>query len=130
VKVDILTSPHSFPGWAVARAPEMQNGSAFNNVDHPKQREVIETWLRKFSESLKGQPALMSFCLSNEPAYGGSGQDPYSRPMWTEFLKKRHGEIGKLNALYGTTFKNFEEVPPGGWGDDLNGKRRAFDWIS
>ena len=35
----------------------------------------------------------MSFNLANEPDYWHSGKDPFSRPLWTEYLKTRHGSI-------------------------------------
>src|SRR5207302_977174 len=130
VKVDILTSPHYFPAWAVAEAPDMANGAAFNNIDHPKQREVIETWLKLLARQNKDSPALLSYCLSNEPAYGGSGHDKHSAPAWHAFLKNKHKTIENLNQLYQTSFKSFDEVPAEGWKDDVPGKRRAFDWIT
>jgi hypothetical protein len=130
VKVDILTSPHYFPQWAVDAAPDMQNGSAFHNIDHPKQREVNEAWLRKLAALLKDEPALLSYCLSNEPAYSGSGRDKYSAPAWHAFLKDRHKTIEALNALYGKSFKTFDEVPADGWSEDTSGRRWAFDWIT
>jgi hypothetical protein len=129
VKVDILTSPHYFPAWAVAEAPDMQNGSAFHNIDHPKEREIIQTWLTKVAQRAKGEPALLSYCLSNEPVYSASGRDQYSAPAWHAFLKDRHKTIDALNALYQTQFKSFEEVPAGGWKDDPIGRRRAYDWV-
>lgn len=130
VKVDVLTSPHYFPGWAVNAAPDMQNGSAFHNIDHPKQRAVIEAWLTELASLLKGEPALLSYCLSNEPVYSASGRDPYSAPAWHAFLERRHKEIAVLNSLYGTSFKNFNEVPASGWGNDVQGQRWGYDWVS
>jgi hypothetical protein len=130
VKVDILTSPHYFPAWAVQAAPDMANGSAFNNIDHPKQRQVIENWLSLLAKQNAAEPALLSYCLSNEPAYSASGRDPYSAPLWHEFLKQRHGTIEKLNQLYKTKFNRFEDVPASGWPDTPVGQRWAFDWVT
>jgi hypothetical protein len=129
VKVDILTSPHYFPDWAVNEAPDMQNGSAFHNIDHPRQREVIETWLTRVAELAKDQPSLLSYCLSNEPAYGTSGRDSFSAPAWHAFLKDRHKTIENLNKIYEKTYKSFADVPPGGWGEDPITQRHAYDWV-
>ena len=129
IKVDVLTSPHYFPGWAVAQAPDMANGTAFNNIDHPKQRQIIETWLKLIGQQNKNEPALLSYCLSNEPVYGVSGQDKYSAPAWHAFLKQRHGSIEALNALYQTKFKSFDDVPASGWAETPVGRRWAYDWV-
>ncbi|HTL29361.1 MAG TPA: beta-galactosidase [Tepidisphaeraceae bacterium] len=128
VMVDVLTSPHYFPGWAVQATPEMNNGTPFMNIDHPAERKVIESWLRQVARLLKDEPALFSYCLSNEPAYGSSGRDKWSAPAWHEYLKEKHKAIESLNALYGTKYKSFEEVPCGG-GDDVGGKRCSYDWF-
>ena len=130
VKVDILTSPHYFPGWAVAEAPDMQNGLPYHNVDHPKQREVIEAWLTHVGQLAKNEPALLSFCLSNEAIYGVSGRDPHSLPAWHAFLRERHKTIDALNAVYESSYKSFEEVQPGGWSETSVGRRHAFDRVT
>ncbi len=129
IKMDILTSPHYFPGWAVAEAPDMANGTAFNNIDHPKQREVIETYLKLIGQQNKNESSLFSYCLSNEPVYSASGRDKYSTPVWHAFLKDRHKTIDALNALYETKYKSFDEVPADGWPANDVGQRHAFDWV-
>ena len=113
VKIDLLLSPHYFPEWAYKQAPDLRNGNIgfLNyNIDHPKARQVIEQWLRAVVPVVKDQPALFSYCLSNEPAYVQSGKDPYSRPKWVKYLQDVHGDIAALNALYGTSYKGFEDV--------------------
>jgi hypothetical protein len=130
VKVDLLTSPHYFPAWAVNEAPDMQNGTAFNNIDHPKQHNVIETWLKLVGTMLSKEPAIMSYCLSNEAVYSSSGRDQYSAPAWHAFLKDRHKTIENLNKLYEKKYKTFDEVPADGWADNDIGRRHAYDWAS
>lgn len=127
VMIDVLTSPHYFPSWAIAKDPDMNNGAPFMNIDHPAERKVIEAWLRQVARLLKDEPALFSYCLSNEPAYGGSGRDKWSAPAWHDYLKEKHKTIDVLNALYGTKYQSFDEVPCGG-GDDIGGKRCSYDW--
>ena len=128
VKVDILTSPHYFPQWAIAATPEMQNGTAYQTIDHPATKKVLESWLTQIGSLLKDEPALLSYCLSNEPVYSNSGRDKFSADAWHEFLRRRHGTIEKLNAIYETKFKSFDEVPASGWPETDVGRRRAFDW--
>ncbi len=128
VKVDILTSPHYFPQWALAATPEMQNGTPYQNIDHPATKKVLESWLTQLGSLLRDEPALLSYCLSNEPVYGNSGRDKFSVDAWHDFLKRRHGTIETLNAIYETSFKSFADVPASGWPETDVGRRRAFDW--
>jgi len=134
IKVDLLLSPHYFPGWAVSEAPDVteivRTGFLYHNIDHPKARDVMGRWIEALVPAVKDEPALFSICLSNEPVYATSGHDPYSRPRWIAYLKERHGTLDALNALYGTQYANFEDVPP--WRLEIPselGEQRAFyDW--
>jgi hypothetical protein len=135
VKVDLILSPHWFPEWAYKESPDLTNIRRFGfikyNIDHPRARAVIQKWLELFIPRVKDHPALNSFCLSNEPMYVNSGRDPYSRPLWPEYLKRRHGKIEVLNALYGKTFKSFQEVPIPGFEmpEKLSDRRAFYDWV-
>ena len=132
LKADMLLSPHWFPDWARTQAPDMatdRHGGIDYIIDHPVARKAIEQWLRIASAGLKDKPALMSFNLANEPDYWHSGKDPFSKPLWTEFIKARHGSIGQLNSLYGTSYVRFEEVPvPGHEGQTTGARCAYFDW--
>jgi beta-galactosidase GanA len=60
-----------------------------------------------------------------------SGKDVYSRPKFVKYLQEVHGEIAKLNALYGTTYKTFEEVAvPTSYSMPAkpNEQRAYYDW--
>lgn len=136
IKVDFLLSPHYFPDWAIKQAPDLVPvagvpSTFFYNIDHPKAKQVIEQWLRAIVPLVKDSPALFSFCLSNEPTYGNSGRDPYSRPAWIAYLKRKHGNIETLNKLYGTRYTKFDDVvvPAVKVPDPLNEKRAYYDWM-
>lgn len=138
VMIDFLLSPHYFPKWAVAKAPDVAidyDGFIKYNIDHPVAREVIQKWIQKAATTLGAEPALLSFCLSNEPVYTFSGRDPYSRPLWTKYLQRVHRAVGALNALYGTTYDSFDEVPvpPSSvpkLSKPIGALRAYFDWLN
>ena len=63
------------------------------------------------SAAVKDKPALLSICLSNEPVYNKSGKTRKTLPLYRQYLKDIHGgDIAKLNALYNTHYKSFDEV--------------------
>jgi hypothetical protein len=135
IKVDLMLSPHYFPGWAPTidgdDKPIESPGFIQFNIDHPNARKVIRQWLEAIVPFVKDEPALFSFNLSNEPTYANSGRDKYSRPLWIEYLKGQHKTIEKLNGLYGTKYKSFEEVPVPNIGmpNETNARRAYYDWI-
>jgi hypothetical protein len=133
IKVDYLLSPHYFPDWAVKQAPDLTNGNAgfiSYNIDHPKSREVISTFINAFMPKLLSSSALLSVCLSNEPVYVMSGRDKYSLPKWTKYLQDTHKDIATLNKLYETNYSKFEDVPvpPMAMPKDVAKQRVYYDW--
>ncbi len=135
IAVDVLATPHYFPGWAKKKHPELMDirvaGFLRHNLDHPVARDVMSRWMELFLPLANKSPALHSFCLSNEPTYWQSGYDPYSRPAWTDYLRRTHGDIETLNKLYATQYKSFEQVDPPAKrsGGDVNAQRVQYDWI-
>ncbi|MDR1279416.1 MAG: beta-galactosidase [Opitutaceae bacterium] len=117
INVDLLLSPHYMPRWALRKHPALglQAADRFRslpfNIDHPIGRQLIERWLRTVLPTIKDSPALMSVCLSNEPIYKYSGRDEHSRPAWHAWLRRTHRTIDTLNTLYGTTYRDFPDVP-------------------
>lgn len=134
IKVDWLLSPHYFPEWAYAQTPDVRGGGPgflTINIDHPVARKVVGEFANKMTAAMKGQPALFSICLSNEPVYDKSGRDPHSRPAFVEYLKTLHGRIESLNELYGTNYKGFGDVPAPAIGLKPTEKenRAYYDWV-
>jgi len=135
IKIDFLLSPHYFPRWAVEKWPDMRGnfryGGAAYNFDHPRAREIIGTYLKTIARRLGKEPALFSFCLSNEATFRHSGHDPYSRPHWAAYLRTRHKTISALNALYASNYAAFKDVPPPKRAvtqGSLGARRAYYDW--
>ncbi|NLX05679.1 MAG: hypothetical protein GXY33_11105 [Phycisphaerae bacterium] len=134
MKVDLLLAPHIMPEWAgEGQSGFWIDGPSFikYNIDHPEARRIIRLWFETIIPHVRDLPALFGFCLDNEPAYDHSGRDAQSRPRWMEFLEAAHGEVSALNALYGTEYGSFDEVPVPEVGDPNGvGPRRAYyDWL-
>ncbi len=113
VMVNILLSPHYFPGWAYAKWPELARGGGNPGycVDAPEAKQVIEKFLRIVIPMFKDKPALHSFCLSNEPNFSRSQDCVNTRKLWAQYLAKAHGTVAALNACYGSHYAAFADVP-------------------
>lgn len=113
VMVNILLSPHYFPGWAFAKWPELARGGGNPGycVDAPEAKQVIEKFLRVVIPMFKDKPALHSFCLSNEPNFSRSHECANTRKLWTQYLVRAHGTVAALNACYGSHYASFDDVP-------------------
>ncbi|HQL62308.1 MAG TPA: beta-galactosidase [bacterium] len=112
VAVCVLLSPHYFPEWAMKKYPELaEAGHGFieYDIDHPVAREIIEKFLRAVVPEMARYNSLHSLCLSNEPEY--VSRTEVSAKLFHQWLRGRHGSIEKLNALYGTYYERFEDVP-------------------
>lgn len=135
MKVDYLLSPHYFPETAFEKFPDLRLkkpvGVIKFNIDHPAARKIISDWIAAIGPALAAQPALLSFCLTNEPTYSESGRDSYSKDAWARYLASKHGSIAELNALYGTSYGSFDDVvAPETTAPQSQGAQRAlYDWI-
>ncbi len=112
VAVNLHTAPHYLPGWVFAQNPELgQCGRGFIPfcIEAQQTRAVHEQYLRTLMPLIAGHPALHSICLSNEPTY--TDKCAYSRTKFHAYIKDKHGSIESANALYGTSFASFDDVP-------------------
>ena len=137
VKVDMMVNFHSTPNWLSKAHPDarlsedLPNGFIKFVVDHPAVRKMCEQFNAGLAAAIKNHPALFSICLENEPIYFGSARDQWSRPLYLEFLKQRHGTIERLNELYDTSCADFDELPePPVYcpETDIGQQRLHFDW--
>ncbi len=131
MKVDFLLSPHYYPAWA--QAPDVPNGNIgfiTFNIFHPKAKDAVGRWAAAMGDAIKNKPALHSVCLANEPVYNTSGRDKYTHPLFAAFLQQKHGSVQSLNALYGTSYRSFDDVPvpPCAMPGDTGAKRAYYDW--
>lgn len=128
---DFLLSPHYYPAWG--QAPDLPNGNigflSFN-IFHPKAKQVIGQWAAAMADRIKDKPALHSVCLANEPVYNSSGRDPYTRPLFIDYLRQKHHSLAEMNALYGTAYTNWNQaaVPPCAMPAEQTAKRVYYDW--
>jgi len=133
MREDYLLSPHYYPAWA--DAPDLHPGNigwiGFN-IYHPKAQETIQKWIEVMGKQIKDKPALHSVCLANEPVYITSGRDSYTRPAFTEYLRRKHPTLAELNSLYGTSCKSYDEVPvpPPSMPASVPAQRAYYDWTS
>ena len=114
VMVNILLSPHYFPGWAMEKWPHLaKGGGGFLGycVDAPEAKQVIEKFLRAVVPLFRGKPALHSFCLSNEPLFDRTAGCENTKPMWADYLARVHGDVQAMNDRYGTAYSSFADVP-------------------
>ena len=114
VAIILLLSPHYFPQWALEKWPELKDcqGGFFKYCVHdPRARAVLEKSLRQVIPRIKGNPALHSVCLSNEPICEDLSKCRIAAKAWPAWLEKRHGTIATLNARWGTSYADFAAIP-------------------
>lgn len=128
VAVNLLISPHYFPDWMLEQHPELAecgHGFMKHCIDAPESRAVYERYLRALMPLIAKHPALHSICLSNEPQYDGRCE--HTRRQFHAWLAKRYTDVADANALYGTQFKAFDDVPIP---EDNSNYAAAYDYWS
>lgn len=113
VAVNLLLSPHYFPGWAMEKWPHLKDcrGGFFKYCVHdPDARAVIEKSLRYVIPRIKDHPALHSLCLSNEPICTDLEKCRVTTKAWPAWLEERHGTIAVLNKRWGTKHAEFATI--------------------
>ena len=131
IREDFLLSPHYFPGWV--KAPDLDAGNIgflHFNIFHPEAKAAVGKWAEVMAAAVKDKPALLSVCLANEPVYISSGRDKYTKPLFAEYLQQKHQHIADLNALYGTSYQSFDDVPvpPPAMPAAVEAQRAYYDW--
>jgi hypothetical protein len=122
VAVNLLISPHYFPDWMLAKYPELRkkrDGFLQYCIHAPEARALLTRFIKILIPPIKDHPALHSICLSNEPV---NVEEPcaYAASDWHAWLAKRHGDVGKLNSRWGTSYAAFDRVPlPNPFGSGL-----------
>ena len=129
VRVDFLLSPHLVPGWLAQKYPRLGTGGFVGfPVDLPKGKFVMEKYLRTLIPMIKDKPALNSICLANEPVFAYTPGAANTKPMWTEYLMERYGDIKNLNATCGSSYTNFDAVPMDGYDWCMFNRQRFAAW--
>jgi len=116
ISVNVLVSPHYFPGFLYDLYPEIkvtQPGFIDFDVTNPVVTEVVTAYLEALIPLIKDSPALHSICLTNEPEFHSVAvkNNPELTKRWGDYLKEQYGDIHRLNAVYGTTYTDFYKIP-------------------
>jgi len=114
VQVCLLLSPHYFPKWALEKWPELSEckGGFFGYCVHDERAQaIIERYLRTVVPLLRGKAALHSVCLSNEPEQGHWGPHCVLRRQFPDYLRRKYGTIGAMNAKWKSSYADFASVP-------------------
>lgn len=112
--VNLLISPHYFPGWALEKWPHLRDcsgGFLRYCVHAPQAREVLRRYLQYTIPRIADHPALHSICLTNEPVSTDLTQCRYTREAWHAWLAERYGTVERLNETRGGDFTAIEYVP-------------------
>lgn len=115
VQICLLMSPHYFPDWALAKWPHLKDCSSDGFFKYcvydAHARAIVERTLRTVIPLVRGNPALHSICLSNEPECGVFGRCPMVVREWPKHLSRRFGTVEAMNAALGTSLAAFEDAP-------------------
>lgn len=80
-------------------------------------------------KEVAGHPALNSIWLANEPCMLNIG--PRSGALFREEMRKKYATLEALNAAWGTTFADFEEIKPDwDWAGRSSPKEVEFWWFN
>ena len=131
VAVCLLISPHYFPDWAKAKWPHLwKRREGFLNycLHAPESQALLRRYVAIAIAPLKDHPALHSICLSNEPVNEEEPCEP-AKKLWQAWLENRHGQVGRLNARYGTKYGSFAEVPLPSAAEADASRQRWMDFV-
>jgi hypothetical protein len=97
VAVDVHIQPFNLPSFVPS-----------NIINDPQSKAVVVAYLHALLPLIKHAPGVVSICLNNEPSYHGEGNTP---AQWTTYVRQLYGDIASLNAVYGTHYRQFADVP-------------------
>ncbi len=123
----IFISNNNVPDWTVNAF-----GSEFNkikgfpftsyDIDNPGARQMMTTLFAKTVPFISGKKySQLGYMLTNEPrwanykdgnkkVYFRADVSNYTIEKFKNWLKKKHGSIENLNAIWGTQFTNFDGI--------------------
>ncbi len=78
------------------------------DIDDPNQTKVVSNYLQTIGREMAGQKAQKSFMLFNEVTYGFCGCSR-GRRDFQNAMRRKYETIEKLNAQWGSKFKEFKE---------------------
>lgn len=129
--VDVGVCPNYIPEFLIKMYPDIQAAASPNSFlpitpDSEEGQKIISLWARVLASEASKYDCVHSMTITNEPAVKTSrAGNEYYLPMWHEFLKERYGSIDKLNRIYESEYKSFEEVL---WPDRKDSTVWYNDW--
>ncbi|MFH1021171.1 MAG: beta-galactosidase [Pseudomonadota bacterium] len=128
LKLFILIGYQYPPSWFAAQHPQAmartaKGSSPLLNYSHPQAREAFARFIAAVCNRYKASPAVGGWILGNEfafydlwenaPIKSQVGYDEQvSLPSYRAFLAQTYGgSIARLNGAWGTTFRDFAEIP-------------------
>lgn len=100
------------------------------NIDHSETKKVTENFYNGLLPLVMDKKALLSICVSNEPAYYTNYFSDFYNPKFREYLQEVHGNINNLNKAYGTNYSDFSQISmPSEWSDSKTCTPIDYDWM-
>ncbi|MBI3921381.1 MAG: beta-galactosidase [Armatimonadetes bacterium] len=132
-RVDLLLSPHYVPDWFLRDHPELTArcglGAAHYCLESAETRNMLERYLRAAIPLFREKQSLLTYDLFNEFLYEGYCQD--SMREFHRWLVRKHGTIARLNQIWQTRFRSFDEIPAPfqarGHAEDMQAITGAYD---
>ncbi|MHA1572679.1 MAG: beta-galactosidase, partial [Alphaproteobacteria bacterium] len=115
IAVYVLLSAHYFPKWWAEKYPEITRCGEFCMpwcISSPNLRKLLKAWYERIIPFLRDKPAVLSYCLANEPHYIDTGYCDLCKAKFREWLRKRYGTIAALNERWRVHFASFAQVQP------------------
>jgi hypothetical protein len=116
--VDFLPSPHPVPpGWLKVY-PDMKkypsNGWMGTSLYQPEVRRMVEEFWKILVPYLVKEPALVSWDVVNEWEFSdGIGTiHPLMQSRFYQHLRDRYKDVGALNRVWKTSYKDFTAIDP------------------
>ena len=98
------------------------------SIINPEYRQMCRIFVSYLAGQLRGHPALVSYCLANEPQF-----EDYSAPMqerFRNFLKQAYPSISTLNQTWEAHYTNWDEILINRIsGYDRSNTARYLDWV-
>lgn len=112
VMVNVLISPHYFPGWILEQYPEaaaIDSGMGYD-MNHPVIQEALDLYIKTLMGEIKAHPALHSVCITNEPTCDTRTTQGLDTEYSAYLQELYQSDIAALNAVYGSAYTDFSQV--------------------
>jgi len=86
----------------------MQNGLGETNYNHPVVKKILAGFFEEAVNVFKKHPALLAWDIWNETHF--KTYDPFTIREYQRWLKKKYGNIGKLNSSWKKSYTAFSQI--------------------